>query len=210
MKSNLPLAFKPKRLVHSRLIPAWRDAFDLRTYFACIEPGQYELKDQAELEPAKQLFADVQQFSVKWVMIYRAMVRALPNHEEILEPAMTCLESFLYSDRSSHLTWNSSPQTGFDGKAPEDWFVDCGLPELAGGLRFYAPVEQSDLKPEVPLQDRTGHGLPVILLRQTAAEGERLLNSDQRELLPLLRSLFSPDEWEDEFDLAPYFAALVV
>jgi hypothetical protein len=75
----LPLKLSDRELTHSRLLPSWRDGFELRHYFACIHPADYELKDPGEVVFALEIYAVIQAFSIHRLGMYRAAMRALPD-----------------------------------------------------------------------------------------------------------------------------------
>jgi len=206
MSKNLPAAIKETPLVHSPLVPAWEDEFDLRIYFACIHPTQYELKDRRECGLAKQILGAVQVCTVNWVGIYRAILAAHRKHPNVLVPALLCIGSVLRREVSSHLTWYGSPQTEFGGKTPGDWFCDQGVPELGERLRFHGPVDQADVLEEVLLRANRDSKHSGPLFRRTVVEAEMQLSSEHRELREIVRMLYSAEHWEDEFDFAPHLA----
>lgn len=141
----------PVKYVHSPLVPAWGDEFDLRYFFASIYPTRFQIRER-DLLVAKQLLAVVAVFGVSYVGIYRAAIRAQPR-SQILEAVVECLENIGGMGPEVYRVWYAMPQARFAGLSPEGWFLKHEQHELAKLLSVNTPVEEEEVFGEIPFKD---------------------------------------------------------
>jgi len=147
-------------MVHSRLVPAWGDEFDLRLYFSLIHPGQYELRNASEHRMAKQLLAAVVAFGACHVGIYRAAIRTAPG-SAVLKLVVKCTRTARRLGQPAYSVWYEKPQPGFSGRSPQAWFRAQDQSELADLLRLKTRVEERDVLIEIPFQGPSEAKPPV-------------------------------------------------
>jgi hypothetical protein len=199
---------KTQRLVHSPLVPAWNDEFDLRFYFSCIHPRQYELRKPSEYVMAKQLLGAVAAFGVCHVGIYRATIRTAPK-SEVFKSVVTCTRTARRLGPSAYSVWYTEPQPGFSSGSPKAWFQARNQTELAELLQLKLYVQEADVLTEVPLECKSEE-IAKRYAQQNKPHGKPGANASRTsELESLFLSLpqtLNSSVAQDEFDLQPYLA----
>lgn len=181
-------------MVHSPLVPAWNDEFDLRLYFACIQPRQYELRKPSEYVMAKQLLGAVAAFGVCHVGIYRAAIRTAPK-SAVFKSVVTCTRAARRLGPSAYSIWYTEPQPGFSRRSPKAWFQARNQTELVDLLQLKLHVEEADVLTEVPFECKS---------EETA--GANSGRTSELESVFLALSGTWDSSAQDEFDLQPYLA----
>lgn len=183
------------------MVPAWGDEFDMRLYFACIHPRQYELKNSDEYGLAKQLLAPAIAFGIGHLGIYRSALRTAPK-SDVLRAVVKCLRCARQIGQPSYSDWYTTNQPGFAGNSPVGWFRARNQPELADLLRLKMRVEEADVFTDVPLKE--GVGSQSNISNETGRR--KLIATPAETQASALLAIFGIDFNEDEFDLRPYFA----
>ena len=117
------------------VVPAWGDEFDLTDFFLRLEPARFEFRDGADLPWVEDVFKTVQGFILRWVALYRSLVRSANVHPEAVTKSVICVRRMGELERSAYCSWFSSPNKDFDSTSPHGWFVRNGLEEVCHFLR---------------------------------------------------------------------------
>lgn len=195
-------------LVHSPLVPQWGDEFDLRLYFACIHPGQYELRSEQDRVFAVQLLGAVVAYSVNQVGIYRGAIKAAPRGD-VLRAVVRSVRSAQRLGQPGYSVWYEKPEAGFAGLSPREWFETQQQPELARLLRLKKPVEDQDVFGQIVVTNEPGAPVQSRAYKAKAHPGSRsnsLHAASRQKPFLVINEISSPGpDWDDEFALTPYF-----
>lgn len=112
------------------VLPAWGDEFDLTDFFLRLEPGRFGFRDSADLPWAKDTFKMIQGLILRWVALYRGLVRSANVHPEAMSKAVMCLRRMGDMDWSAYCSWFTAPDKDFEEITPHHWFMRNGLEEL--------------------------------------------------------------------------------
>lgn len=199
-----------QRLVHSPLVPNWGDEFDLRLYFACIHPNQYELRSEGDRILGMQLLAAVAAYAVSHLGVYRAAVRA-PARSDVIKTVAQAIQTLRQLGEPAYSEWYQNPQPTCGGLSPFAWFQEQQQPELAQLLRFKRRVEEHDIFCEIPFTEEvetSGQAAACSSnVRLDSAKKSAYGAKHTKPFLTIIQSSCVAPDWEDEFALTPYFAS---